>query len=201
MGRKKLHANRADLIQTAASKLFAEFGYNKTTLDEIALLAGISKGSIYLEFESKEEILFALLLQNKDWQLAQMKQIAARPQSPLENLKTMLVQNVGDVFDSIKQNFKSPEEIMGTREQARKRLKPFFEARVALVEELLIQAAQHNEIGQGQDYRRLAQLLMLALRGVLPPYDTTSQKIKLQNQAAELLELFFNGLKAGKQEI
>lgn len=201
MGRKKLYENRADLIQTAAAKLFAEFGYNKTTLDEIALLAGISKGSIYLEFESKEEILFALLLQNKDWQLAQMKQIATRPKSPLENLKTMLVQNVGDVFDSIKQNFKSPEEIMGTREQARKRLKPFFEARIALVEELLVQAAQQNEIGQGQDYRRLAQLLMLALRGVLPPYDTTSQKIKLQNEAAELLELFFNGLKAGKQEI
>ncbi len=201
MGRKKLFENRADLILNAASRLFAEFGYDKTTLDEIALLAGVSKGSIYLEFESKEEILFAIILQNKASQLTRMKQIAARAKSPLENLKAMLVQNVGDVFDSVKQNFKSPEEIMGTRERARKRLKPFFEARLALIEGLLSQAALQNEICEQQDNHRLAQLLMLSLRGVLPPYDTTSRKIKLQNQAAELLELSFNGLKTGKQEI
>jgi AcrR family transcriptional regulator len=49
-------------ILEAAGKLIAHYGYDKTTVADIAQEAGISKGAIYLHFESKEKLFDALIL-------------------------------------------------------------------------------------------------------------------------------------------
>ena len=45
----------------AAARLFTRHGYDKTTVEEIAREAGISKGAIYLHFRGKETLFEALL--------------------------------------------------------------------------------------------------------------------------------------------
>jgi len=52
---------RREMILEAAKNRFQRLGYSKTTMDEIAGDAGISKGTIYLYFESKEDIFNDLL--------------------------------------------------------------------------------------------------------------------------------------------
>ncbi|GLG02465.1 TetR family transcriptional regulator [Alicyclobacillus hesperidum subsp. aegles] len=49
-------------IEAAAKQAFSEFGYKATTMDQVARLAGISKGAIYIHFPSKEA-LFGNMLQ------------------------------------------------------------------------------------------------------------------------------------------
>src|SRR4030066_2586274 len=49
-------------ILTLAKKKFERFGFNKTTVDEIARDASISKRTLYQEFENKEKILEELLM-------------------------------------------------------------------------------------------------------------------------------------------
>ena len=51
---------RRQQILSAALQLFVERGYENSSVDEIARVAGLSKGSIYWYFKSKLEILFAL---------------------------------------------------------------------------------------------------------------------------------------------
>lgn len=46
-------------ILRAAEELFAEQGFAKTTVDEIARRAGVSKGLVYQHYDSKEELLRA----------------------------------------------------------------------------------------------------------------------------------------------
>lgn len=45
----------------AAFRVFAQRGYAEATLDEIAAQAGFSKGAVYSNFSSKEEVFYALL--------------------------------------------------------------------------------------------------------------------------------------------
>ena len=52
---------RAERILDAAARLFAHYGYDKTTVDEIAREAGVSKGAIYLHWPGKEALAEALL--------------------------------------------------------------------------------------------------------------------------------------------
>jgi len=48
-------------IIAAAMKLFADKGYEQTSMDELAREAGVGKGTIYGYFAAKSEILFAFL--------------------------------------------------------------------------------------------------------------------------------------------
>jgi TetR/AcrR family acrAB operon transcriptional repressor len=53
---------RETRILDAAADLFVHYGYDKTTVSDIARDAGISKGAIYLHFESKDALFEALLI-------------------------------------------------------------------------------------------------------------------------------------------
>ena len=51
---------RADLL-AAAAEVFARHGYHGTSVDMVAEAAGYTKGAVYSNFESKEELFLALL--------------------------------------------------------------------------------------------------------------------------------------------
>lgn len=50
-----------DLLMRSAETVFVRDGYEKADLGEIAELAGRTKGAIYAQFKSKEELFFALV--------------------------------------------------------------------------------------------------------------------------------------------
>jgi len=59
-------AGRTARILDAAADLFAHYGYDKTTMDDIARAAHVSKGAIYLHFRSKDDLFDALMLRETD---------------------------------------------------------------------------------------------------------------------------------------
>lgn len=60
--RGKEKDDRRKLILQSARSLFLQKGFNKVTVDEIAKFSELGKGSIYLYFNSKEEIYAQVLL-------------------------------------------------------------------------------------------------------------------------------------------
>ena len=52
---------RADRILDAAAELMLRWGYNKTTIDDIARQAGVAKGTIYLHWKTREDLFTALM--------------------------------------------------------------------------------------------------------------------------------------------
>jgi AcrR family transcriptional regulator len=59
-------AERRALVERAAARLFAERGYELTTVAEIAAAAGVSKPMLYRHFESKKELMMKLLERRRD---------------------------------------------------------------------------------------------------------------------------------------
>ncbi|GAB5546166.1 MAG: hypothetical protein SangKO_059260 [Sandaracinaceae bacterium] len=53
---------REERLLNEAANLFVRFGYDKTSVSDIARAAGVSKGAFYLAFESKDALFEALLL-------------------------------------------------------------------------------------------------------------------------------------------
>lgn len=64
-------------LLAAAAQVFADRGYQRATLDEVAEAAGFTKGAVYSNFSSKEE-LFLALAQQRDQQLIDAFSSAAR---------------------------------------------------------------------------------------------------------------------------
>lgn len=64
--RDKKKIERKHQILDAASNLFKEKGYDQTSVDDIAKQADIARGTVFYNFESKEEIVFALRFRSVD---------------------------------------------------------------------------------------------------------------------------------------
>ena len=61
-----MSADRKSEILTAAGNCFARYGYEKTTLDDIAEIVGINKASFYYYFRNKEAIFAELITREAD---------------------------------------------------------------------------------------------------------------------------------------
>jgi AcrR family transcriptional regulator len=48
-----------EAILDSTDRLLAQYGYKKMTIEDLAIDVGIGKGSIYLHFTSKEEIVLS----------------------------------------------------------------------------------------------------------------------------------------------
>ena len=82
---------RAPEILDAALACFAQKGFVATRLDDIAARAGITKGTIYLYFDSKQALFEALARQSIGQQLDQVKaQLAAFTGSSADLLRLVL---------------------------------------------------------------------------------------------------------------
>ena len=59
---EEIRIEKIELIKSSALKLFADIGYNSTSISKIASEAGISKGLMYNYFSSKEELLKEIMI-------------------------------------------------------------------------------------------------------------------------------------------
>ncbi|HYL44822.1 MAG TPA: TetR/AcrR family transcriptional regulator [Ktedonobacteraceae bacterium] len=59
--KEKQRQERENLILQAAEEVLLEKGYHETSMDEIAARVGIAKGTLYLHFARKEDLVIALL--------------------------------------------------------------------------------------------------------------------------------------------
>lgn len=77
--REREKEGRRRSILKAAREAFFEHGFQHVTVDDIAERAEVSKGTVYLYFESKEAILAHLLLDALDALLAELDAACAQP--------------------------------------------------------------------------------------------------------------------------
>ena len=74
-------------IYDSAINLFREYGYEKVKVEDIARVTGISKGTFYLHYSSKVEILFEFYVQIDNFYMELEKESEYTGiQSPLEKL-------------------------------------------------------------------------------------------------------------------
>ena len=82
---------RPQELTDAALALFVEKGYAATRLDEIAARAGVSKGTLYLYFSSKEELFKAVVREGLLPLLAEGETLVANAPGPASELFRTIV--------------------------------------------------------------------------------------------------------------
>jgi AcrR family transcriptional regulator len=98
--RRRKEARPQELLD-AALALFVEKGFAATRAEEVAVRAGVSKGTLYLYYPSKEELLKAVISHNLSARIAEGAERAAGHQgSASALLRGILADWWGDLYDS-----------------------------------------------------------------------------------------------------
>lgn len=79
--------DKREAILRAGVKVFADKGYFSSKVADVARVAGIADGTVYLYFKSKEEILHSIFDQAMEKFIAEGKRELARIDSPVDRLK------------------------------------------------------------------------------------------------------------------
>lgn len=213
MARPKKQLNRRADILAAAKRLFEEKGFEKTTIDEIAKYIGIGKGTVYLDFKNKQDILAALIEQQilvKQQCLESLLETAEPPY--LNLLSDALKHDVGSVFDMATSQVHTNIALFNTSYYLREKLSPLIFKSRSILARLFEKAEKNGEINPVADSSKLAELICITLQGFFPPYDIKysfdrNEDMKLEEvremlvaDAATVIDLILSALKVPVKE-
>ncbi|HEX6650269.1 MAG TPA: TetR/AcrR family transcriptional regulator [Pyrinomonadaceae bacterium] len=190
-----------DAILDATDRLLARFGYRKMTVDDIAAEAGIGKGTIYLHFSSKEEVVLSHIDRIVDRLRDRLHEIARSDAPAAERLRLMLLTRVLFRFDSIQHYTQSLNDLLAVlRPGLLARRAQYFEAEAQTFAEVLTAGRRAGEFNFENEHAT-AHALLQATNGLLPYSLSTTElgeREEVEQRAADVANLMLRGLLSRK---
>jgi len=91
--RPDVSEERKQQITEAATTVFSRLGFHKARIDDIAAEAGLSKGTLYLYYKSKDEIIASLLAKLFDREFAALDSLKKDQRPAAERLLVFVEQS------------------------------------------------------------------------------------------------------------
>ena len=156
------------IVQTAL-KLFATQGYHNTGIAEILRESGVTRGSLYHYFSSKEELGYAAI---EEWLRAVVEQGVGSHPATNEHPIDRLIRALDELPSAVKIGTTDvvPSAMaarMGAvHEGFRQRLERVAEARTELLEEIIRRGVADGQIRHGVDPDQLAHMFVTMSMGI-----------------------------------
>ncbi|WP_055665446.1 TetR/AcrR family transcriptional regulator [Desnuesiella massiliensis] len=135
-------------IFQAAIKVFSMAGYNGATMDDIALNAGVAKGTLYYHFKSKEEIFNYIITEGMTVMTEEVDSAASKEQDVLMKLKTMCRVQLKLVYEN-KDFFKVIMSQLWGQELRQLELRKVIGNYICAIEKYLKEAMEHGIVRKG----------------------------------------------------
>jgi AcrR family transcriptional regulator len=161
--------SRRAVILDAALRVFGQYGYRRTSMDDIAREAGIGKGTIYLSFAGKDEVFQALGQALSERMLAGAEAARHRPGTAADKLAAMSAAWFGAYVETVQ---RSPHaaELLDAKHRLSAGLFSHASAQYKrLVRDVLAEAADAGELdlaAAGLTPEIAAELLIASARGL-----------------------------------
>lgn len=186
-----------DAILDATERLLARYGYRKMTVEDIAREVGVGKGTIYLHFRSKEEIVLSHVdriverVKERLWAIARSDATAAI------RIRLMLLTRVLFRFDSIQHYTQSLNDLLAAlRPGLLTRRAVYFDEEAQIFAEVLNEGRDAQEF-QFDDALTTAYGMLLATNSLLPYSLSTSElgeREEVREKATVIADLILRGL-------
>lgn len=186
-----------DAILDATDVLLARFGYRKMTVEDIAREVGVGKGTIYLYFSSKEEVVLSHIDRIVERLKEQLWLIARTDEAAGSRLRQMLMTRVLFRFDSIQHYTQSINDLLAAlRPGFLARRARYFDEEAQIFAEVLTKGRDSGELDFA-DALSTAYALLLATNGLLPYSLSTAElgeREDVEDRAAAVADLMLHGL-------
>jgi AcrR family transcriptional regulator len=203
--RKKEKENRRNTILRAARRLFFDRGFKSVTVDNIAAKSEVSKGSIYLCFESKEEIYAQILISDNIALYERIKNFSATEASASQLLLEFAriyvdyFLNDNELF-RILMTFMMQTSQMNLVEKQKDELIRSTNQNIIIISEIIQKGIDSGEFSPISDIRQMQNGIWGMLNGIISLYLFTGNPKKraerIHSTVRDSLNVFIAGLKA-----
>lgn len=188
-----------DIIKAAFTQ-FIQYGFQKTTMADIAVATGISRPSIYTYFENKEEIFKATCIWTNELSYENVKKILDNDREGWkinQKIEAALFEYYGNLLEITQsphgnEIYDEHHRLCGEiTQQNTKKL-------CNLITQALIKANENGEINldiigaSAQSYAEILQLSVVGLKSKLTPLKTFKKRLNA------FVKIFFAGLETPK---
>ena len=191
--------SREQVILDAADRLLSRYGYKKMTVDDLAREAGIGKGTVYLHFKSKEDVVLSHVDRIIRRLLDRLEVIIESDDAPAKKLRQMLLLRVMFRFDSVQHYTESISEVLrDLRPVLLERRERWFEEE-AKAFATVVREGQRAGAFRRHDALPTARALISATNSLLP-FSLSTQELgkrrEVEQAASRIAELLLEGLVA-----
>lgn len=189
-------ASRHRQILDAAVKAFAEKGFYKTRVSEIARHAGVADGTIYLYFKSKDDILISLFEERMEENLRDLAQALEPYETPVAKLEAFfrlylsIVERDPLLAEVLTVELRQSGKFMRDYEN------PAFRKLLRFMAEIVEQGQRTGDFRAEIDAKITARAIFGALDEITLWVVLSQRKISLDQAAGTLGNLWLNGLRA-----
>jgi AcrR family transcriptional regulator len=186
-----------DLILDAADKLLNKFGYKKMTMDLLAQEIDIGKGTLYLHFRSKEELVLSYI-DRVVYRLLVRLQITAHNESLItDRLREMLLIRVLFRFDNMQHYKQSLCDLLSDiRPKLMIQRERHFELEAKIFKEVLNEGV-NNGVFTVNDFQTTSYAMLQATNSLLPynlSADEFGKRKDVEKQVSCIADLLLSGL-------
>jgi AcrR family transcriptional regulator len=188
-----------DLILDAADRLLARSGYKKMTMEDLSQEVGIGKGTIYLHFPSKEEVVLSHVDRIVERVKAELRRLADAEGPAPARLREMLLTRVLIRFDSVQHYTESLSDLLAAlRPGLLVRRRRHFEQEAEIIAEVLREGRRAG-VFEFPDAAHTARALLTATNALLP-YSLSARELgrreDVEQEASRVVSLLLDGLVA-----
>ncbi|MBP3708055.1 MAG: TetR/AcrR family transcriptional regulator [Clostridia bacterium] len=180
-------------IFETSMKLFAEKGYDATSVEEITSVVGVAKGTLYYHFSSKEEIFYFLIEEGMKLLQNSIVIKTTQKKSAIEKLKCVILIQLKIIYKY--QDFLRIilSQIWG-KEPRNLKCKEYVKQYLKIVEEIVEQGIKNGEIIESNAETIAIGIFSNTCVSLLYKMNK-NYHVSLEEMYKELEDIIFKGLK------
>lgn len=188
-------------ILDMAERVFLEKGVSRTSLDDIAAAAGVTRGAIYWHFKNKAD-LFDALMQRVSLPLEEMALCSDdQVKDPLGEIRALALQVIGRVIGDpqirrVQEICHYKVEYVDEMEQLRDRHIECCASSLALIEQRMTIAAKKGLLDPSVDPKLAAVGLHSLVCGVIQNWLLNPKYLPLAKSAEDLIDGYLDRIRA-----
>ena len=188
----------ADIILAAAIKRFSEYGYNKTTMAEIADDADMSAANIYRYFKNKEEIAAVCAKNFMSERTESLKNIIRNTRlNAIEKLKKYIFTNLEISQQKALENKKIDEVCAEITKNRTDLVHEKINGEIALLMEILSYGNQTGEFNVDNVMETAASIHAMLVVFDVPMFMHLFSEEEFEHKADSVLKILITALKTG----
>ncbi len=192
--RTRAKSDKREAILQAAWGHIRHYGYSKTTIDDIARQAGVGKGTIYIYFSSKTDIMLALTDLTNQRITSELERLASEDRPPEARLRACVLYRIMTLFDLVNRYPHSEDVIVSILPEIVERLDRYVKRHGELLGQIVREGCVAGEL-VAKDPEATGQLIARLFEFMTPPYYRFDSRSSLERFAGEVLDMMLDGLR------